>query len=939
MIGGSLLTKDWSTVDVEDILVELRSSLQGLSGDEVTYRIRRDGENKLIEPPSVPQWKKFLNQFADPLVFLLIAAAIIAITVVNELGDGIFILFVITMNAVMGWWMERQADQAMTALKKMNVDTCVAIRDEHEVIVNSEELVLGDLIKLVDGDNIPADIRIISSYQFYTDESSMTGESNQRRKIGEKIEGNRVLAERDNMAYMGTIATNGRALGIVVATGMKTELGKIADNITSVETPKTPLEIKLEGLGRFLGGVALSVAILLLTLTLLFSYIDGDFTTADGTGLAIEPIKNSVIKQFTLALSIFVAIVPEGLPIILVITLGLGMRNMARHRAIIRRMKAVETLGSTTVICTDKTGTLTRNEMTVVQFYTDKSRYIIKGRGYDPTIKGITEKDSKKNVPLKSLVNNTGIKNAFSCAALCNNSQISKEENGWEAIGDPTCSASATFGWKTIGSSEDYKKNNPRVHEFFFDAERKRMTTINEIKGVNWAFTKGALGPMEDILTKIYDGEDLIDLTEEHLKEIREANVSMASSALRVLALAGKKINDGTDIENIDQVESELIFLGLIGIRDPPRSEAYEAIATCHESGIRVIMITGDQEHTAKSVGIELEICDEDSETVSGYMLNDIDDHKLIDVVEHINIFCRVTPDQKMRIVQALQKRGEVVAMTGDGVNDAPALSSANIGIAMGISGTDVARDAADMILQDDNFANIVHAVEEGRKIYWNIRNFVRYQVSTNVAAVLVLVLSSFVFGWDDLPLTATQILVINILMDGPPAVALGMEKNHGTVMSRAPRPVTEGLPNLVDTVLIVFLGTLMAIGTLAVYYTVKGQASIEEAVTATFAVFVMFQLFNVMNCRSIDKSILKLGVLSNKAVAYSFIICTTLLVCIIEYSQYQVPIIGLNIGEFLSVQQFTIPYTWPVIILLASSILIFEEFRKFFMKNNKIFN
>ena len=939
MIGGSFLTKDWSTVDVEDILVELRSSLQGLSEDEVTYRIQRDGENKLIEPPSVPQWKKFLNQFADPLVFLLIAAAIIAITVVNELGDGIFILFVITMNAVMGWWMERQADQAMTALKKMNVDTCVAIRDEHEVIVNSEELVIGDIIKLVDGDNIPADIRIISSYQFYTDESSMTGESNQRRKIGEKIGGNRVLAERDNMAYMGTVATNGRALGIVVATGMKTELGKIADNITSVETPKTPLEIKLEGLGRFLGGVALSVAILLLTLTLLFSYIDGDFTTADGTGLAIEPIKNSVIKQFTLALSIFVAIVPEGLPIILVITLGLGMRNMARHRAIIRRMKAVETLGSTTVICTDKTGTLTRNEMTVVQFYTAKSRYIIKGRGYDPTIKGITEKYSKKKVPLKNLVKNTGIKNAFSCAALCNNSQISKEKNGWEAIGDPTCSASATFGWKTIGSSEDYKKNNPRVHEFFFDAERKRMTTINEIKGVNWAFTKGALGPMEGILTKIYDGEDLIDITEEHLKEIREANVSMASSALRVLALAGKKINDGTDIENIDQVESELIFLGLIGIRDPPRSEAYEAIATCHESGIRVIMITGDQEHTAKSVGIELEICDEDSETISGYILNDIDDRKLIDVVEHINIFCRVTPDQKMRIVQALQKRGEVVAMTGDGVNDAPALSSANIGIAMGISGTDVARDAADMILQDDNFANIVHAVEEGRKIYWNIRNFVRYQVSTNVAAVLVLILSSFVFGWDDLPLTATQILVINILMDGPPAVALGMEKNHGTVMSRAPRPVTEGLPNLVDTVLIVFLGTMMAIGTLAVYYTVKGQASIEEAVTATFAVFVMFQLFNVMNCRSIDKSILKLGVFSNKAVAYSFVICTTLLVCIIEYSQYQVPIIGLNIGEFLSVQQFTIPYTWPVIILLASSILIFEEFRKFFMKNNKIFN
>ena len=932
--------KDWSSTDIDDILVDLRSSLQGLSEDEASYRIRRDGQNKLIEPPSVPQWKKFLNQFADPLVFLLIAAAIIAITVVNELGDGIFIFFVITMNAIMGWWMERQADQAMTALKKMNVDTCVVIRNEHEVIINSEDLVLGDLIKLEDGDHIPADIRIISSYQFYTDESSMTGESNQRRKIGEKIIGKRVLAEKDNMAFMGTVATNGRALGVVIATGMKTELGKIADNITSVETPKTPLETKLEALGRFLGGIALSVAFLLLTLTLLFSYIDGLFTTADGSGLALKPIKEALIKQFTLALSIFVAIVPEGLPIILVITLGLGMRNMARHRAIIRRMKAVETLGSTTVICTDKTGTLTRNEMTVVQFYTGNTRYEIKGRGYDPTIKGITHKYSKKQIDLNKLTADESIKRAFSCAALCNNSQISKEENGWEAIGDPTCSASATFGWKTLGSNEEYKKNNARIHEFFFDAERKRMSTINELGDEKWVFTKGALDPMEELITKIYENGEVIEITEKHLKEIKEVNHSMASGALRVLALAGKVIDDDLDFENIDNVESELIFLGLIGIRDPPRSEAYEAIATCHEAGIRVIMITGDQEYTAKSVGIELEICDENSETISGYELDDIGERKLMDLINHVNIYCRVTPDQKMRIVQALQKSGEVVAMTGDGVNDAPALSSANIGIAMGISGTDVARDAADMVLQDDNFANIVHAVEEGRKIYWNIRNFVRYQVSTNVAAVLVLVLGSFVLGTvDELPLTATQILVINILMDGPPAVALGMEKNHGSVMSRAPRPVSEGLPNLIDTVMIAFLGTLMAIGTLIVFYTVEGQSSMEEAVTATFAVFVMFQLFNVMNCRSIDKSIFKLGVLSNKAVAYSFIICTTLLVCIIEFSQFQVPIINLNIGEFLSVQEFTEPYSWPVIILLASSVLIFEEFRKFLMKKTKIFN
>ncbi|MAS62387.1 MAG: ATPase, partial [Euryarchaeota archaeon] len=862
------------------------------------------------------------------------------ITVVDELGDGLFILFVISMNAIMGWWMERQADQAMTALKKMNVDTCVTIRDEHEVIINSEDLVIGDIIKLEDGDNIPADIRIITSYQFYTDESSMTGESNQRRKIGERIEGKRVLAERDNMSFMGTVATNGRALGVVIATGMDTELGKIADNITSVETPKTPLEIKLESLGRFLGGIALTVAILLLTLTLLFSYIDGNFDTEDGSGLAIEPIKEELVAQFTIALAIFVAIVPEGLPIILVITLGLGMRNMARHRAIIRRMKAVETLGSTTVICTDKTGTLTRNEMTVVQLFSGSKRYIVKGRGYDPSIKGMTDKFTKKPVDINKLSGNIGQRMAFTCAALCNNSQISNEEGSWEAIGDPTCSASATFGWKTLGPNDEFKKENSRIHEFFFDAERKRMTTINNFEGGIWSFTKGALDPMENLFTKIYENGELVDITEEHIKEIKEVNHSMASGALRVLALACKKIGDDIDVKDINEIESDLTFLGLIGIRDPPRSEAYEAIATCHDAGIRVIMITGDHEYTAKSVGIELEICDEQSETISGYDLEDIDDFKLIEVVKDINIFCRVTPDQKMRIVQALQKCNEVVAMTGDGVNDAPALSSANIGIAMGIAGTDVARDAADMVLQDDNFANIVHAIEEGRKIYWNIRNFVRYQVSTNVAAVLIIILSSFVFGWENLPLTATQILVINILMDGPPAVALGMEKNHGAVMTRPPRPVTEGLPNLIDTVMITFLGSLMAIGSLIVHYTVLGvDGNVEQAVTATFAVFVMFQLFNVMNCRSIEKSVFELGVFSNKAVAYSFLICTTLLFCIIEFSHYTVPVINLKIGEFLSVQNFSNAYAWPVIMLLASSVLIFEEFRKLLMKNTKIFN
>ena len=665
------------------------------------------------------------------------------------------------------------------------------------------------------------------------------------------------------------------------------------------------------------------------------------------------------------------AIVPEGLPIILVITLALGMRNMARHKAIIRRMKAVETLGSTTVICSDKTGTLTKNEMTVRQLHTVDGYYSVTGDGFNPegTLRdGENELDENK---MSTLQSNLGFRLLAACLSLCHNSQISKQEGRWTAIGDPTDSACAVLGWKLNGDVRKFSQRHPRLHEFFFDTERKRMSVIHEYEGERWVFAKGAAGGFVPITTHRYLDGELVKIGEEDLKQASIRNKEMGSQSMRVIALAARKLEDDEDISDINVVENDLIFLGLVGIMDPPRPEVKEAIRICQDAGIKVKMITGDHHMTASAIGQELAIHDADLEPVSGAELRLMSDEELTDSVEKA-IFSRVTPDQKMRIVSSLQDQGEIVAMTGDGVNDAPALSRANIGIAMGIAGTDVAKDAADMVLQDDNFANIVHAVEEGRKIYQNIRNFVRYQVSTNVAAVALIVISTFIFGWE-LPLTATQILVINILMDGPPAVALGVEKQHGKVMSSPPRPVDEGLPNSKDIALIFYLGAVMVIGTLIVFFLAGGgvygnecslapfatesdagfsvrdcndgdemalsawnsyaDTTFAAAQTMTFAVFIVFQLFNVLNCRSEKESLFSLGLFSNRAINYAILASGFLLFMFVHFATFPIPLIGIEFGNLLS----TTPLEgedWIVLVAVASTVFLVEEFRKFMMNS-----
>ena len=961
---------DWHAMEIDDVFEKLASHTDGLSTDEVRKLVQIHGENKLDEKPPVPSWKRFLEQFQDPMVYLLLLAALIAfIFEKDQPATPIFICFALTLNAFFGFLQESKAEQAMESLKKLLVSHCVVLRDgtEHKVSIN--ELVPGDVVWLEDGINVPADVRIIEVHQLLINESSMTGESDVIHKQPDPVAADSILQEQSNMAFMGTVTSSGRAKAVVVRTGMDTILGGIASGISDVTTPKTPLEVKLESLGRLLGAVAITVATLLILLHVVKNWF----------GPGEETMYEVIAEQFLVAVTIFVAIVPEGLPIILVVALAMGMRNMARQKAIVRRMKAVETLGSTTIICTDKTGTLTRNEMTVRALLINGESYGVSGTGFNPTVGRLQLKG--RDLPetqLAELHTDIAFRQAIATCLLCQNSNLNNIDNEWQSVGDPTDSACAVLGWKLKESVNSYRRSHPRFREYTFDRKRKRMTTIHEFDGERWAFSKGALGPFMGIATSIYENGEIVPLEGRHKDRISEINLEYASRALRVLALCARKVTNDIDIDNVEDVESDMVFLGLVGIMDPPRQEVPDSIAKCHAAGIRVMMITGDQRMTAMSVGKEIGIVDEESDHMSGKELRECNDKELEERLSSVAVFSRVTPDQKLRIVERLQSKGHVVAMTGDGDNDAPALSQANIGVAMGNTGTDVARDASDMVLQDDNFSNIVSAVEEGRKLYQNIRNFVRYQISTNVAATLLIVVTSFLFGWK-LPITPTQLLVINILMDGPPAVALGIERRHSDVMNEPPRDLNESLPNSSDMSLILMLGMVMVLGTAAVFYFSGGgiitgdpcteyNGAIEEAwfqdvdsygeaycgplseaaweadanerfaqaQTHAFAAFVMFQLFNVLNCRSADRSIFQLGLFNNKAITISFLISTSFLLFMVEGSMITIPFTGLQMGDFLSVVPMDAGW-WFVIVAVASTVFLVDELRKVLQRSQQL--
>ena len=646
----------WHNLSIEDSLVAQESSESGITSDDVVKRRQRFGSNKLDEPEKTSAFLRFISQYNDPLNYLLIGAALVALAIKpDHPGDAIFIFIVLTANAFFGYWQENQAEQAMDSLKQMSISNCVVIRGDFESEVPTSELVPGDVVRLEQGLNVPADVRLIWSQQCKIDESALTGESLTIRKSIDALPIGTVLADRTNMAFMGTTVSSGRGLGLVVATGMRTELGKIASNIADAQTPKTPLELKLESLGKFLGFIALIVAVLLVSLNLVVSY------TKPGVDL-----REVVVQQFIVAIAIFVAIVPEGLPIILVITLSLGMRNMARHKAIIRRMKAVETLGSTTVICSDKTGTLTKNQMTVRQILTLTDSYQVSGEGFEPTGHLVQNGVPLSDEDLSNNQSDLGFRLLGACLSLCHNSNIVKSEGLWQAIGDPTDSACAVAGWKINGDVKKFSHRHPRINEFFFDSVRKRMTVVHEYEGEKWVFSKGSAGGYKQLATKKIVGNKFVDLTGEERMKISEMNNDMGSQAMRVIAILARKVVEGEDLESIETVENEFAFLGLIGIMDPPRPEVKAAIETCQRAGIKVKMITGDQQMTAAAIGEELNINSASGASIDGKELARLSDEELLETTNDIAIYSRVTPDQKMRIVSSLQERGEIVAMTGD---------------------------------------------------------------------------------------------------------------------------------------------------------------------------------------------------------------------------------------------------------------------------------
>lgn len=829
----------WTKLTVDETLKELNTTKDGLTSQEARERILKYGKNELVEEKKKGPIKQFFSQFMDILILILLIAAIAAYYVGDTI-DAIVILVVVFINAIVGFIQEYRAEKAMEKLKGLISSEAVVIRDGKEQKISATELTLGDVVLLEEGDNIPADMRVIESHDLLVDESALTGESLPVEKHVQSISGEGHQPE--NMVFMEADVTSGRGKGVVVEVGMQTEIGKIAEMIQE-EEEETPLQRKISRLGKILGLLAVVVCILVFILEFL-------------QGIPI-------IETFMTAVSLAVAAVPEGLPAILTLTLALGMQRMAKSNAIVRKLLAVETLGSCNVICTDKTGTLTLNQMTV--------------------------REAK--------ITNANM--AYTIAALCNNANISKGK----LIGDPTDAALLSYAERAGYKRKEMEEKNPRLLEIPLDSTRKRMTTVNKIDDDLYLLVKGAPEVIIEKCSHIYGENGIKSLKREDRVNIKEDLKRMTGNALRVLGFAYRKLDPQEDLKQKEGLEKDLIFVGLMGMMDPPREEAKEAIKEAEKAGIRVVMITGDHKDTAVAIAKEIGIAKDDQVlALTGEDLDKLSDDEFYNMVDDVRVYARVYPEQKVRIVETLKKRGNVASMTGDGVNDAPALKKASIGVAMG-SGTDVAKESSDMLLQDDNFATIVRAVREGRTIFDNIRRFVRFQLSTNIGAILTITASTII-GLP-VPFNPIQVLWINIIMDGPPAQSLGVEPPEKDVMERP--PLKEEIIPTKNVIKIGIAGLVMTLGTLGLYsYQLASGTELIKAMTMAFTVFVMYQIFNVFNCRS------KTG-LSNKI----------LIIAVLASFLLQLGVIYLPFLQRVFRTTAISLLDWVLIGLIASTILI----------------
>ena len=834
----------------EKVLNELNvDSTIGLSSAQVVERREKFGENKLKEKKKKTNLERFFEQFKDAMIIILLIAAAVSLgiaiynTIANnhfdlvEMIEPFLILAIVLINAIMGVVQESKAEKALDALKNMSAPHARVIRDGVEKIIMSAELVPGDIIKLEAGDFVPADARLIKSVNLKSEESALTGESVPSEKFADaEVKEKAPIGDRTNMVFSGCSITYGTATAVVTATGMDTEMGKIAGILANEEETKTPLQEKLAKLGSMLGILVLGICFVMFVVQLI----------RDGFGF------DNIINGFMSAISLAVSAIPEGLPAVVTIVLSIGVQRMVKRNAIIRRLPAVETLGSSSVICSDKTGTLTQNRMTLVKTYVDG--------GAITDFNGTAEGDTYKLLCFGS---------------LCCDGKVVFEDGAEKHIGDPTETAIVLAAHKAGGVQDELNLNSPRKAELPFDSDRKLMTTVNMIDGKPVAIVKGAF----DVIAKRTVKGDV--------EKARIACDEMSSNALRVLAVAYKELDEVPAKPTFEELENGLTFMGLVGMIDPPRPECKVAVATCRQAGIKPVMITGDHIVTATAIAKELGIFVEGDKAITGAELDEMSDEQLDSEVRNISVYARVSPENKIRIVKAWQKKGEVVSMTGDGVNDAPALKAADIGCAMGITGTDVAKGAADMTLTDDNFATIVEAVKEGRGIFENIKKVVGFLLSTNLAEVLVVFISTVILGYVaglGNPFIPIQLLWINLVTDSLPAVALGMEAVEKDVMYRKPNPKNESLFARGLGLKIVLNGVLLTITTLVGYVLgalimkdpVTGALNHEAGSTMAFMILAMSQLVQALNMRS-SHSLFKVGFFSNKTMNLSLVVCTAL--------------------------------------------------------------
>ncbi len=890
----------WHAVEVEAAFEHEASSPTGLSKGGAGERLAKVGPNELVQTTRISPLRIFLEQFTDVLVIILIIAAAISAYLglsrdePTELWDAVLIAIIVVLNSVLGFFQEFRAEKSLQALKALAAPRAHAVREGEVLAVPSRELVPGDVVLLAAGDKVPADLRLFEAASLRTNEAPLTGESTAVTKGTGVLPRDAFLGDRKNMAFMGTSVEGGRGKGLVVATGMRTELGTIAGLVQQETKEETPLQRQLDRLGRQIGLIILGIAAIVFLLMFL--------READPMG--------NLDLLFLTAVGLAVAAIPEGLPAVVTISLALGLQRMIKRHALIRKLPAVEALGAATVICSDKTGTLTKGEMNVRALYVGGRSYEAQGEGFDPA--GGLQSDGQ----IVELKGHPDLREALVCGVLCNDAAIKREGERWVCEGDPTEGALVVAAMRGGLDADILRAEQPRVAELAFTSERKMMSTLHaplsaqalqeilavsedrrhlslaEI-GAKMLYVKGAPERLLNACTHHLVGGERKPLTEYDRKQYLFENQELAIRALRVLALASRSFPGEVPPLRDGGLEAGLTFLGLVGMMDAPRQDAVGAIARCKKAGIQVVMITGDHKLTAMAVAREMGILGEGERALTGEELDRLSPDDLVRDVDHIKVYARVSPEHKVRIVDAWKKKGHVVAMTGDGVNDAPALKRSDLGVAMGITGTDVAKESADMVLTDDNFASIVAAVEEGRGIYENIRKFVAYLLSANAGEVLIMLLATLlVVNPEFLPFfTPVQLLWINLVTDGLPALALGVDPYPTDIMNRPPRDPKEGVLSKDIAFLIVVVAAVLTIGTLGIFaWELNDGSDPVRTQTVTFTTIVFFELFLVFAIRSPRQTLRQVGFLTNRKLIYAVLLSMALQFMVIYVPVFQTP-------------------------------------------------